>query len=219
MRMIQSRIRRKRWIDILLTILLLLQMAYMLVGERLHEWLGVLMILLFLLHIYENRGWITHIAKGKYTLFRTLQTIVNGMLLLCMLSLIFSGILLSRHVFSFLDIQSHMQFARNLHMLAAYWGFVCMGVHIGFHWRMLSSIRVVPKRKRRVLIACYIGILLYGIYCCIDQELYSYLFFTKQFAFFDLSVSLFQFLLSYFAILIVFASIPFLLQHIRSHKK
>ena len=37
-------------IDCMMTLLLLLLMAYSLVGETLHEWLGAGMLLLFILH-------------------------------------------------------------------------------------------------------------------------------------------------------------------------
>ena len=36
--------------DIAMTVILLLLMAYSLVGEALHEWLGIGMFLLFILH-------------------------------------------------------------------------------------------------------------------------------------------------------------------------
>lgn len=47
------------------------------------------------------------------------------------------GIILSRHVLSFLSINGGRSAARKLHMLSAYWGFVLMGIHLGFHWSMM----------------------------------------------------------------------------------
>ena len=47
----------KKWItDLAMTVLLLLLMAYSLVGEVLHEWMGITMLVLFLLHHIWNIG-------------------------------------------------------------------------------------------------------------------------------------------------------------------
>ena len=45
-------------IDIVLTVLLPLLMAYTLVGEVAHEWLGLAMLLLFIAHHVLNIRWI-----------------------------------------------------------------------------------------------------------------------------------------------------------------
>lgn len=42
-----------------------------------------------------------------------------------------SGIMLSNEVFSFLNIQSGLAFARLLHMAASYWGFILMSLASG----------------------------------------------------------------------------------------
>ena len=45
----------KRAVDFLLTAALLLLMAYSLIGEAAHEWIGMGMFLLFILHLILNR--------------------------------------------------------------------------------------------------------------------------------------------------------------------
>ena len=47
----------KMRIDLLMTILLLLLMAYQVTGEALHEYIGAEMIILFLLHNFLNIRW------------------------------------------------------------------------------------------------------------------------------------------------------------------
>ena len=118
-------------IDIIMTVLLLFQMAYMLVGNTLHEWAGAAMLVLFISHNILNVKWYRNLFKGKYSEFRILQTVVNLALLLCMLSLMISGMMMSRVVFSFFSIEGGMGFARLLHMAAAYWGFFLMSAHLG----------------------------------------------------------------------------------------
>ncbi len=145
----------KMGIDLVMTVLLLCQMAYMLVGETVHEYLGTAMFVLFILHHLLNRNWYRSLKKGRYGAVRILQTAVNALVLLCMLGLMVSGVILSREVFAFLPIQGGMGFARILHMLASYWGFVLMSVHLGLHWGMVMGMqsrraRLCRKRKARL---------------------------------------------------------------------
>ena len=65
-----------------------------------------------------------------------MQTALVVLILLSMCGSMVSGILLSRHALSFLPV-SGGTFARNLHMLCAYWGFVLMSLHLGLHWSMV----------------------------------------------------------------------------------
>ena len=62
------------------------------------------------------------------------DVIMTVLVLLCILSSMVSGIVLSRHVFAFLPIEGGRSWARVLHMIGAYWGFVFMSLHLGVHW-------------------------------------------------------------------------------------
>ena len=75
----------KMALDRLMVVLLPLLMAYSLIGEELHEWLGASMFLLFLGHHALNRRWYRSLAKGKWTARRLFRTFVNAALLLCMI--------------------------------------------------------------------------------------------------------------------------------------
>ena len=44
-------------VDVLMTVLFLVLMAYHVTGNRLHEWLGILLYVLFLLHHVLNSAW------------------------------------------------------------------------------------------------------------------------------------------------------------------
>ena len=63
----------KMSIDFIMTVLLLCQMAYMLVGEAAHEWIGTVMLVLFVLHHILNVRWYRNLIKGKYTVLRMVQ--------------------------------------------------------------------------------------------------------------------------------------------------
>ena len=49
-----------------------------------------------------------------------------------------------RHLFAALPIPGGRSWARVVHMLCAYWGFVLMSLHLGLHWGMVSG---AIKRK------------------------------------------------------------------------
>ena len=101
---LKAKMKIKRGIDFLMTVLLLLLMSYQITGQVLHEWFGTGMLVLFLLHNILNIRWFVSLFKGKYTLLRTMQTLINISVLISMLCLGFSGVVMSRHVFAGLPI-------------------------------------------------------------------------------------------------------------------
>ena len=71
-------------------------MAYSLVGEAAHEYLGIGMFVLFIVHHIMNIAWWKNLLRGKYTPIRSVGTVLNFALVLIMLALPISGIVLSR---------------------------------------------------------------------------------------------------------------------------
>ena len=129
----------KMIVDGMMTLGLLFLMGYQLWGESAHEWAGAGMLLLFLVHNFLNRSWYRNLFRGRFTPMRLVQIGVNMLLLTAMLAQMYSGIVMSRHVFAFLPIDGGMAAARRLHILGAYWGFVLMSVHLGLHWNMFLN--------------------------------------------------------------------------------
>ena len=198
--------------DILMTGILLLLMAYSLVGEAAHEWLGIGMFVLFVAHHVLNSRWSRNLRKGKYTPFRILQTVLVVLALASMPGSVVSGIVLSRHALSFLPITGGQSWARTLHMLSAYWGFVFISLHLGLHWSMMMG---MAKRlfknpsTARTWAARIIGltIAVYGVYAFEKRENGSYMFLKNQFVFFDFDEPLVFFLLDYIAVMGLFVFI------------
>ena len=116
-----------------MTAALLLLMAYGLVGESAHEWIGMGMFALFVAHHILNRKWLLAVGKGKYTPIRMVQTALVGIIFLSMFGSMISGVVLSRYVFAFFPKHGGYELAQQVHILCAYWGFVCMSLHLGFH--------------------------------------------------------------------------------------
>lgn len=179
-------------IDFLMTILLLLLMAFQITGQELHEWFGAGMLVLFLVHNILNVKWYRSLFKGKYSIIRVMRMIVNFAVLLSMLCLAYSGIVMSHFVFHFVSVKGQMALARQMHMAASYWGFVLMSVHLGFHWGMVVGMagkivrnRKMPKSIPWIFRIIAVGVAGYGAVCFYKADIVSYLFLQNQFAFFD----------------------------------
>ena len=198
--------------DIAMTVILLLLVAYSLVGEKAHEWLGVSMFVLFILHHVLNNKWSRSVLKGKYTPYRILQTVLVVLVLASMLGSMVSGIILSRYALSFLPITSGKSAARTLHMLSAYWGFAFISLHLGLHWSMMMGmarqIFKKPSAVRAWIVRCT-GFLIagYGVYAFIKREIGSYMLLRIQFTFFNFDEPLYFFLFDYIAVMGLFVFI------------
>ncbi|HIS68722.1 MAG TPA: DUF4405 domain-containing protein [Candidatus Gallacutalibacter stercoravium] len=195
-------------VDIAMTLGLLFLMGYQFWGDVAHEWIGAGMFLLFILHHILNGNWYKSLFKGRYTPSRIFQLIVDLLVFLAMIGLMVSGIMLSNHVFSFLNIHGGMSFARLTHMAASHWGFVLMALHLGLHWGMfLGMARKTlklrqPSRVRKILLPVLgTGIAIYGLIVFIQRDLLTYMFLQTEFVFLDFGESIPLFYLDYLAMM------------------
>ena len=200
-------------VDIAMTAALLLLMAYQLVGDEAHEWIGIIMFVLFVLHHILNMAWSRNVLKGKYNARRIAQTLLVVLILLCMCGSMVSGIILSRYVFAPLNIRAGMAWARSVHMICAYWGFVFMSIHLGFHWNMVISMagKVIPKKqgghaKAGITIMRVIAVVIavYGIFAFVKRDIFNYITLKNHFAFYDFSEPVIFFILDYLAVMGLF---------------
>lgn len=211
----------KRIVDFIMTLLLLFLMGYQFWGQLAHEWAGAIMFICFILHHILNKNWYISLTKGRYISIRVIWIILNILLFVAMLGLMISGIMLSRHVFAFLSIKSGMSFTRKLHMLSAYWGFLLMALHIGFHWVMLwNPIKVKIKNNRLLFILKTAGwaFAVYGIYVFVKRNLIQYLFLKTEFAFMDFSESKVLFYLDYLSMIALFILAATLIKKVFGNK-
>ena len=202
----------KLCVDIGMTVALLLLMPYELVGQAAHEWIGIGIFVLFIVHHILNGKWHRNVVRGKYTPLRIWQTALVILVLAAMIGSMVSGIILSRHALSFLPISGGRSFARSLHMLASYWGFVLMALHLGLHWSMMMGIAKKAVKKSsavrtwtlRILALAIAG---YGVFAFVKREVGSYMLLRIQFVFFDFEEPLIFFLLDYAAVMGLFVFI------------
>ena len=91
----QNLMMHRKIIDVCMTVLLLFLMAYQVTGEVLHEWIGMGMTLLVIIHQIFNRRWYAAIFKGRYNPYRTLTTAVNVLLVISFLLTALCGMSMS----------------------------------------------------------------------------------------------------------------------------
>ena len=221
-------------LDIMMTLVSIVLMGgnFLFPAEIVHEILGVGLFVLWGVHIALNRRWYSAIFRGKYNPYRIMQTVINCCILICTIFLMISGIILSNHLFTFLNIQSGLGFARIAHLLSSHWYYLFMSLHIGLHVGMItnkmrhpapinchpelvsgSSTNEMPKQVRhdklRKIIPRIILALLcaYGLYAFIIRGVWKYLILKQQFFFFDLERGYVLFALDYISIIILFSTI------------
>ena len=192
-------------LDITMTILSIVLMGgnYLFPAEIVHEILGVALFVLWAIHIFLNRRWYGAIFKGKYNPYRIMQTVINCGILICTIFLMISGIILSNQLFTFLNIQSGLGFARIAHLLSSHWYYLFMSLHIGLHMGRLFQ-NVAAKSLPRILLVLTS---LYGVYAFITCGVWKYLILKQQFFFFDLERGYILFAMDYISIIMLFATI------------
>lgn len=221
-------------IDITMTVLSIILMGgnFLFPAEIIHEILGVALFVLWSVHIFLNHRWYDAIFRGKYNPYRIMQTVINCCILICTIFLMISGIILSNQLFTFLNIQSGLGFARIAHLLSSHWYYLFMSLHIGLHVGVItnkmrhpapinchpelisgSSTNEMPKQVRhdklhkiipRIILALVCA---YGLYAFSARGVWKYLILKQQFFFFDLERGYILFAMDYISIIMLFATI------------
>ena len=177
-----------------------------------HEIIGVMLMVVWGVHIYANRRWFKATFRGKYNPFRITQSVVNYGMLICVVFLAISGVMLSNHVFAFLGIESGASFARTAHLLASHWYFVFIALHIGLHvgviFNRLKIAQFVEGSRASVAATRIIVALVsvYGIYAFVERGLWKYLTLQQPFFFMDMERGYILFFVDYISIVALFAA-------------
>ncbi len=204
--------RMKTGVDIAMTVLFLGQMGYHMMDNRMHEWTGVTLCVLFLLHHALNPGWHRGLFEGRYSASRVFLTGVDALLTLAMIAVIVSAILVSRHVFDFLGLRMRAV-GRRIHMPATMWAFLLTGLHIGLHWHIVLGKLDKPGKRAvlwlaRLVLAATVA---FGLWEFATRGLWMELFMLREFAFLEYGEPLVVFFASYAAVLCVWAALPYYL--------
>lgn len=200
-------------LDIIMTVLFIILMGYYITGNVIHEILGTITFILFIIHNILNIKWYKSIFKGKHSFQRTFHIVINLLLFIAMIGMMISGIMISSDVFDFLNIKTTM-FGRKLHMISTSWGFVLMSIHIGLHITGVMN-KLNTKMKNNTFQYVYYFVLLlligFGIYSFISFRLLEEMFLLVDFKFFDYEQSTILFYLKYIAILIAISLVIYII--------
>ena len=194
-------------IDLVMTMLMLAAMAYRITGNTAHELIGASIVILFIAHNLVNRRWYQTLLKGKYNGFRMLNAAVNLLLLVAMAALIVSGVLMSRTVFAFLPIRGGM-LARQIHILAVYWLFILVSLHVGLHWGTVinaakTMVGIVGSNHIRtgMLRVLVILIAIFGVYASLERDIGSKLILYYTYEYWDANMPALIFFTEYLSIM------------------
>lgn len=176
---------KKKILDVIMTTLLLFLMAYQVTGEMLHEWIGIGMTVIVIIHHILNRKWYSSLFKGKYNAYRILTASSVLLLFAAFFLTAFCGMAMSGHAVPFLYGMADISFARRFHLAMSHWAFVLLGLHLGLHIpAMLSKWKLNEKiRIGLTILSCLIGG--YGLFVFLRNNIPGYMFFKVLFAFFD----------------------------------
>lgn len=175
--------RIKRVVDIIMSLVLIPLMAYQVTGEATHEWLGISMVTLVIIHQVLNRKWYESLFKGSYKPFRILSTLINVLLLISFALTAISGVSMSNHAVPFLYNLINVNTARIMHLAFSYWSFIFMGLHIGMHISAMTA--KMPVNMKKVLSVIFTIVAGYGFYLFLKSGIINYITFKSHFAFLD----------------------------------
>ena len=207
----------KRIVDVVLTVLLLFLMAFQVTGDVLHEWLGIGMTAVLVLHHILNRKWYQSIFKGKYSPYRIVMTAVNTLMLAAIALTALSGMSMSGHAVRFLYGLIHVMTARKLHLAMSWWAFILMGVHIGLHIKAMTA--KLPHKGKPVFKVILTGISGAGLWLFLKSGIVNYITFRTHFAFLDYTAAKQLVILQNLAILLFFVLIGYVLSEITQKNK
>ncbi|MBQ6504003.1 MAG: SUMF1/EgtB/PvdO family nonheme iron enzyme [Flexilinea sp.] len=181
----KQRNRIKKIVDILMSILLLCLMAYQVTGETLHEWIGIGMTAVLILHHILNYRWYKSLFKGKYNAYRIVTVIVNTLLLAAIALTAVCGMAMSGHAVPFLYGILPVFFARRFHLAMSFWSFILMGLHLGMHVPAMTSGWRISEKSKTACAVSFSAIAGIGLMLFIKNGIPDYIFFRTPFAFFD----------------------------------
>ena len=174
----------KKAVDICMTVLLLCLMAYPVTGEGLHEWIGVGMTALLVLHHILNRRWYAGLFRGKYNAYRTVTTVVNTALLASIALTAVCGMAMSAHAVPFLYGLLPITFTRRFHLAMSFWSFLLMGLHLGLHVPAMTAGLPWGGKGKTALGAVLAAVAGVGFWLFLRNRIADYLFFRTPFALF-----------------------------------
>ena len=177
-------------LDAFMLLMLTQLMAYHASSEAAHEWHGVAMAVLLVVHQYLNRRWYGALFSGRYTVQRAVITGVFALTLIAFALTAFCGLAMSSHAAPFLYGMAPSSFVRPAHLAASYWAFILTGIHVGLHIPAMFG-RFKPGRVAKALLyLAATAIAGVGFYLFLKNGILDYIFLQTTYAAVDPNKSL-----------------------------
>lgn len=195
-------------IDITMTLLSVVLMGGTILfpDDRVHQILGMVLLLLWICHTILNHRWYGSLFRGKYQPYRLMQIVVNLALSVCAALLMVSGMMMAWFVPSEF-VGGALGFARTAHLVSSHWYYLFMCAHLGMHASMVLG-KILKGRPMPIIPRIIIALTsLYGVYAFIVRGIAKYLFLRQQFFFLDLERGYLLFAADYLSILVLLATL------------
>lgn len=160
-------------------------------GMAFHEIAGLAIGFAVIIHLILNLKWIKNVTSAilkKETPIKTkIGYVVNLLLLLDILTIIISGICISKVVFSNFNLHNNI-FDKNTHTAAAYTALLLIGIHVGLHWNwVMNTFKNIVKINTQNKAFDYASklaavlILVFGLYNIVTVNYFSKLLIVSNF--------------------------------------
>lgn len=202
-------------VDILMTILFILLMCNQLTGIFAHEVLGVSVIGLFIIHQILNRSFYKNLFKGKHNKLRIAFIVINILLLIMIITMIFSALMVSQHLFKSLDFGSNY-LGRVLHIISSYSIFMLIGLHLGLHYNSIVKL----KKENKIILNVFLILfaLVFGINGFIKKEFIQKITLQSMYPLYS-EDNIIMIFIDYIGIFIMFMMIGYAILNLLSLKK
>ena len=172
-------------VDSAMTVLLILLMSYQVTGEAFHEWVGMSMTVILIVHHVLNIKWYSVLFKGKYNAYRVITTLVNTLLLVSIVLTALCGMSMSSYAVPFMNGIFDMIFAKTTHLALSFWSFILMGLHLGLHLPAITA-KIKPDKAARIILTTVFALIAcIGLFIFFKNGIYRYISFSTHFAVFD----------------------------------
>lgn len=142
-----------------------------------HEIGGLIICLVFLIHIGINSRWIYSVSKRLFNKDLPAKTkigyVINFLLLISFILIFISGIMISKTIFT--SISGNRFLWKNIHYFSAGISIILLGIHIGLHIPfikgMSKKIIPIPQKISIVILTMFIAIILtFGSYSIVSSN-------------------------------------------------
>lgn len=157
----------------------------LLTTELVHEYLGLVFLLLGGIHLILVRRYLKAFVTLRLRL--TALNVINAIMLVLLCVVIATGILISLYATPVVRLRGLTSiYVHEAHLAAAVTFYLIVGVHAGFHWRAIRN-RILrrltlhmPPRATRVCNALGILLIIAGLHAFITTHIYEKILFEHM---------------------------------------